>query len=168
MMQSYKDRVETYLRNNKDQIVIRKITHNEPITVAELNQLEEILFDHQMCGTREEFIQEYGEQPLGKFIRSILGLDITAANNLFAEFLSTGSLRAEQITFINNIINFLIKNGTIEKAMLFEPPFTELHQDGVIGIFDDAQATRIISLVDTVNRNAEVGWNKIKKKIPIN
>jgi type I restriction enzyme R subunit len=157
MMQSYKDRVETYLRNNKDQIVIRKITHNEPITSAELNQLEEILFDHQMCGTREEFIQEYGEQPLGKFIRSILGLEITAANELFAEFLNAGNLRAEQITFINNIISFLVKNGTIEKAMLFEPPFTELHQDGVIGIFDDAQATRIISLVDTVNRNAEVG-----------
>lgn len=157
MMQSYKDRVESYLRNNKDQLVIRKITHNEPITAAELNQLEEILFDHQMCGTREEYIQEFGEQPLGKFIRSILGLDITSANELFAEFLNAGNLRAEQITFINNIISFLVKNGTIEKSMLFEPPFTELHQDGVIGIFDDAQATRIISLVDTVNRNAEVG-----------
>lgn len=157
LMQSYKDRVETYLRNNKDQIVIHKITHNEPITASELNQLEEILFDHKMCGTREEFIQEYGEQPLGKFIRSILGLDVSAANSLFAEFLQVGNLRADQITFVNNIISFLVKNGTLDKSMLFEPPFTELHQDGIIGIFDDAQATRIISLVDKVNRNAEVG-----------
>lgn len=156
-LQSYKDRVETYLRNNKDQLVIHKLTHNEPITADELNQLEEILFDHQMCGTREEFILEYGEQPLGKFIRSILGLEISAANALFAEFLNTGNLRAEQITFINNIIAFLVKNGTIEKELLFEPPFTEMHQDGIAGVFDDAQATRIIRLIDTVNSNAEVG-----------
>lgn len=59
--------------------------------------------------------------------------------------------------FINKIIQFLTKNGRIEKRMLFEEPFTDQHQDGIIGIFDDAQATRIISIVDEVNRNGEVG-----------
>lgn len=156
-LKSYKDRVETYLRNHKDHIVIHKLICNEPITAEELKQLEEILFDQTMCGTREEFIKEYGEQPLGKFVRSILGMEISAANAAFAEFLQVGNLRAEQMTFIKNIINFLTKNGTIDKSMLFEPPFTDFHQDGVIGLFDDAGATKIISIVDKVNRNAEVG-----------
>lgn len=157
-LKSYKDRVEAYLRNHKDHLVIHKITHNIPITSEELKQLEEILFDQQTCGTREEYIQEYGEQPLGRFIRSILGLDIEAANRVFSEFLSKGSLRSEQMIFIQNIISFLNKNGTIEKAMLFEePPFTDQHQDGIIGLFDDAEAIRIISLVEGVNKNAEVG-----------
>ena len=157
-LQSYKDRVEKYLRENKDHIVIHKITHNEPITAAELNQLEEILFDGENCGTREEYTANYGDQPLGVFIRGILGLDIEAANTLFADFLTAGNLRADQMTFINNIVKFLTVNGKIEKKMLFDtPPFNNEHQDGIIGIFDDAEATRILKLIDGVNGNAEVG-----------
>ena len=156
-LQGYKDRVERYLREHKDHLVIYKLTHNIPITAPELNQLEEILFDSNTCGTRDEYKANYGDQPLGEFVRSILGLDIEAANKIFAEFLNAGNLRADQMTFIQNIIKFLTKNGKIEKRMLFEPPFTEQHQDGIIGIFDDAAATKIIKLVDAVNRNAAVG-----------
>ena len=138
--------------------MIYKITHNQPITSAELNQLEEILFDGKNCGTREEYTANYGEQPLGVFIRSILGLDIEAANALFADFLTAGNLRADQMTFINNIIKFLTVNGKIEKGMLFNtPPFNNQHQDGIIGLFDDAEATRILKLIEGVNNNAQVG-----------
>jgi len=61
------------------------------------------------------------------------------------------------MTFINNIIKYLSKNGTIEKSLLFQPPFTHTHDQGLIGIFDDAQVVKIISLLDRINRNAEVG-----------
>lgn len=155
-LKGYRDRVERYLRENKDHLVIYKITHNQPITKDELLQLESILFDGNV-GTKEEYVKEYGEQPLGKFIRSILGLDIEAANRAFADFINSPSLRADQMTFIQKIINYLTKNGVIEKRMLFEPPFTEQHQDGVIGLFDDAEATKIISIVDGLNVNSEVG-----------
>jgi len=156
-LQGYKDRVAKYLRENKDHLVIHKITHNERITEEELHQLEDILFDGENCGTREEYKENYGDQPLGTFIRSILGMDIEAANAAFADFINSSSLSADQMTFINKIIQFLTKNGRIEKRMLFEPPFTEQHQDGVIGMFDDAQATKIISIVQEVNENAEGG-----------
>ena len=153
-LQGYKDRVAKYLRENKDHLVIHKITHNQRITEEELHQLEEILFDGDSIGTREEYTANYGDQPLGTFIRSILGMDIEAANAAFAGFINSSSLSADQMTFINKIIQFLTKNGRIEKRMLFEPPFTEQHQDGVIGIFDDAQASKIISIVQKVNDNA--------------
>lgn len=156
-LKSYKDRVESYLRTHKDHIVIHKLTNNLPITAAELKHLEDILFDQSVLGTREDFIREYGEQPLGKFVRSILGMDIQAANAAFAEFLQSGKLDAGQMTFIGNIISFLTKNGTIDKGMLFEPPFTDLHQDGIVGLFDDAEATRIISIVDYINKTAGLG-----------
>jgi type I restriction enzyme R subunit len=156
-LQGYKDRVAKYLRENKDHLVIHKITHNEPITEGELQQLEDILFDGENCGTREEYEANYGDQPLGTFIRSILGMNIEAANKAFASFINSATLSADQMTFINKIVQFLTKNGRIEKRMLFEPPFTEQHQDGVIGIFDDAQASKIISIVQEVNENAEGG-----------
>ena len=150
-LQGYKDRVAKYIRENKDHLVIHKITHNVPITKKELLQLENLLFDGENIGTREEYETNYGNQPLGTFIRSILGMDIEAANAVFAGFINSSTLSANQMTFINKIVQFLTKNGRIEKHMLFEPPFTEQHQDGVIGIFDDAQATKIISIVQKVN-----------------
>jgi type I restriction enzyme R subunit len=102
-------------------------------------------------------VKEYGNQPLGVFIRSIIGLDIKAAQEAFSEFLNSGNLKADQVTFIQNIINYLNKNGTIEPSMLFEPPFTDLNDYGLNGVFDDAAAYKIISIVEHVNENANVG-----------
>lgn len=52
-------------------------------------------------------------QPLGKFIRSILGLDINAAKAAFADFLTDQQLNSSQINFINTLIDYLCQNGTI-------------------------------------------------------
>lgn len=157
-LDAYRERVEKYLREHRDHIVIHKITHNEPITAAELEQLEDIFFSEEVAGSKEKLQATYGEQPSGTFIRSILGLDIQAAQAAFAEFINTATLRADQMTFINKIIQYLTKNGTVQKGMLFdEPPFNEQHDSGIAGLFDDAQAVKILSIVQQVNENAEVG-----------
>jgi type I restriction enzyme R subunit len=153
----YRKRVESFIRENKHHLTISKLSTNQPITKAELLALEEILFDGDTRGTKETYIKEFGEQPLGVFIRSILGLDINAAQQVFAEFLNSGNLRTEQMTFIQNIITYLTKNGTIEPSMLFEPPFTDINDNGLNGVFDDASSYRIISIVEHVNENAKVG-----------
>ena len=155
-LRSYKDRVESYVRNHKDHLVIQKLKTNKPITETEINQLEHILFDGETVGTRQDYIDNYGEKPLGEFIRGIVGLDMGAAQEAFAEFIQTGNLRADQMTFINTIIGYLSKNGVIDKEMLFKPPFTNLHDQGLLGVFDDAGATQVIKLIDGVNENALV------------
>ena len=75
---------------------------------------------------------------------------------MFAQFIQSGTLRADQMTFIDTIIRYLTKNGMIEKEMLFKPPFTNVHDQGLFGVFDDAQVTNVIKLIDTVNDNALV------------
>lgn len=155
-LQSYKDRVESFIRNNKHHLTIQKLRSNTPITESELLALETMLFDGEERGTKHEFIKEYGEQPLGVFIRSIVGMDIQAANEAFSEFIQRGNLRADQMTFIKNIISFLEKNGTIDKSMLFEPPFTDINDQGLLGVFDDADAHKVISILDHINHNAGV------------
>ncbi|RTZ63187.1 MAG: hypothetical protein DSZ29_07345, partial [Aquificaceae bacterium] len=67
-----------------------------------------------------------------------------------------GNLSADQITFINQIISYLTQNGTIDKKMLFEPPFTNIHDQGLFGVFDDADVSKVIHLIDQVNENAVV------------
>lgn len=155
--QMYKKRVERFIRDNKHQLTISKLSSNMPITKEELKVLENILFDEEERGSKEDFNNEYGKEPLGKFVRSILGLDIEAAEKAFADFLQTGNLRADQMTFITNIITYLTKNGVIDKGMLFEPPFTDVNDQGLLGVFDDADAYKIISIIDEINDNAKVG-----------
>ncbi|MBU1535904.1 DEAD/DEAH box helicase family protein [Myxococcota bacterium] len=153
-LQSYRDRVEAYIRKNKDHITIRKLQMNKPITKAEIDELERLLFDGKERGTKEDYIREIGEQPLGKFIRSIIGLDQQAVHEAFSEFLLAGNLRADQMRFLDMIIKYLMQNGTLEKGMLFEAPFTDINDQGLQGVFDDAQAMKVIKMVEGVNRNA--------------
>ncbi|WP_211214225.1 DEAD/DEAH box helicase family protein [Flavobacterium antarcticum] len=151
---SYRRRVESFIRDNKTQLTISKLQTNEPITVQELKLLEDILFDGDERGTREDFEKEFGQEPLGVFIRSIIGLDVKVAQEAFADFLQAGSLRADQMTFIQNIISYLTKNGTIEPNMLFESPFTDMNDQGLIGIFEDGDAHKVISIIERINENA--------------
>ncbi len=103
-------------------------------------------------GTKEEFQKEYGnDKPLTYFIRDILGFDKGAAKEAFSEFLEKGNLTADQMTFINNIIDSLEKNGIIDKGMLFDPPFTNLHDNGPLGLFPEDDAKKIFSIVDRLN-----------------
>ena len=155
-LQSYQDRVSSYVRKNKDHLVITKLKKNIPITETDIKTLESILFDGETIGTKQDYIDHYGDKPLGEFIRGIVGLDIATAQEAFASFIQAGQLSADQMTFMTSIINYLSKNGVIEKKMLFEPPFTHQHDQGLLGVFDDADASKVIKLIEQVNRNALV------------
>ena len=156
-LQPYKDRVESYIRKNKNHLTINKLNKNIPITKAELNELEKMLFTDGVAGTKDEFVKEVGEKPLGAFIRSIIGLDEAAVNKAFAEFLQIGNLRADQITFVRTIMSYLTKNGTIDKQMLFESPFTDLNDQGLTGVFNnDTDVIKIVKIIDLINGNAVV------------
>ncbi len=153
---SYKNRVESFIRNNKHHLTISKLRTNLPITSEELKQLEEILFDGEERGTRSDFIRAYGEEPLGFFIRSIIGLDSNAAQEAFSDFLMNSNLTANQINFIQTIIDHLTTNGTIEPKMLFESPFTNMNDQGLLGVFDEGDAYKVISIINRINENAAV------------
>jgi type I restriction enzyme R subunit len=115
-----------------------------------------MLFEQGELGTKDEFVKAYGEQPLGKFIRGIVGLDVNAAKLAFGEILGVQTLNSQQIRFIDTIINFFTVKGIIEPAMLFEPPFTDINTSGIMGVFDEITSSRIISLIEGVNHTAEV------------
>jgi type I restriction enzyme R subunit len=156
-LQSYKDRVESYIRKNKNHLTIHKLSHNIPITQAELNVLEKILFTESVAGTKQQFVQQFGEKPLGAFIRSITGLEQATLNDAFSDFLQVGHLKADQMTFIKTIISYLSKNGTIDKTMLYESPFTDLNDQGISGVFDnDTDLIKVVTIINEINENAIV------------
>ncbi len=154
-LEAYKKRVSQYIRSQENHITIHKLKMNLPITAGEMEVLEKMLFEQASdIGTREQFEKAYGEQPLGKFIRSIVGLDVTAAKAVFSGFINTPALNAQQIRFVNTIIQYLTVNGTIETRALFEPPFTDISSNGLIDVFNPDMSTTIIDALRHVNRNA--------------
>lgn len=153
-LEVYKQKVELYFLEHQHHLTIYKLRHNEQITIQEIAELERMLFDQGVLETKEKFIKTFGEQPLGSFIRHIVGLDEGAAKAAFAELLGDTSLNIQQIRFIDEIIKHLIVKGIVETQLLFEAPFTDIHSAGIMGLFDEKRAGRIIELVKRVNENA--------------
>jgi type I restriction enzyme R subunit len=152
---SYRRRVKRFIREHEDHPVISKLKNNMPLTPKDLGALEEMLFESEEVGSREEFIREYGEmQTLGSFIRRLVGLDRSAAKEAFADYLEGKELTADQIQFINEIIEHLTQNGMMKPGRLYESPFTDLHSEGLDGLFGDEEANEIVRIVRSINRNA--------------
>ncbi|WP_333886240.1 DEAD/DEAH box helicase family protein [Sphingobacterium siyangense] len=155
-LQSYKDRVTAFIKKNKHHLVIDKLHKNQPINAFELQQLEQYLVAEAL-GSKEEFIKEFGDQPLGTFIRSIIGLDQEAIQAHFTNFIGEANLSAKQIKFMDTVIRYFVTNGYLETVDLMEPPFTELDDSGVIGLFDENNVVKLMSLIKQVNQNADIG-----------
>lgn len=67
-------------------------------------------------------------------------------------------MSANQIRFIENIIDFLTQNGIMDPGLLYEPPFTDLHQVGLDGVFSDEDADAIVSIVQSFNETVDVRY----------
>jgi type I restriction enzyme, R subunit len=152
--ENYRLKVERFVREHKDHITIRRLMHNKPVTSADIEGFEQILFTEQGIGSRDQFEKTFGKQSLGKFIRSIVGLDRDAAKEAFGEFLGGKKLEADQITFINQIVEHLVKNGVMNPERLFEQPFTDRNVEGLAGVFPN-DAERILAVIEEINKRAE-------------
>ena len=60
--------------------------------------------------TKQDYENEYGSKPLGGFVREIVGLDMNAAKEAFAEFFNETSLDCNQIYFVNQMIEYIVHN----------------------------------------------------------
>ena len=113
-----------------------------------------MLFNESVAGTKQQFVDYYGEKPLGEFIKSITGVEQSAINGAFAGFLQVGELRADQMTFLNTIISYLIKNIAIDKSIFYKSPFTDQNDQSIDGIFDLDKKQKVISIIDQIKYNA--------------
>lgn len=152
-LQSYRKKVEHYLIQHKDQMAIYKLNHNKPLTSQDVKILEDILWKE--LGTREDYEKDYGDTPITKLVRQIVGLDPQAANAAFSEFLSEERLNLNQIRFVKHIVDYVIKNGTLDKNVLRQEPFRSV--GSIVELFKDNMddARKIIGIIDEINRNAE-------------
>jgi len=137
----FKAKARHFLNEHEDHVAIHKLRTNQPLTPTDLDELERMLVE--AANSAPEHIAKAREQGLGLFVRSLVGLERDAAKQAFAEFLSGRTLTANQIEFIDLIINYLTEHGAMEPDRLYESPFTDFNPLGVEGLFKPAEITEL-------------------------
>ncbi len=151
-LKNYKAKAEYYVRQHQDNIVIAKLKTNKPLTTEDIDALENILWSE--LGTKEDYEKEYGNKPLGEFVREIVGLDMNAAKEAFSEFLDGAHYDSRQIYFVNQIVEYIVHNGMMKDlSVLQETPFTD--RGSVVEIFSDLSVWMgIRKVIEQINANA--------------
>ncbi|QDW73271.1 DUF4145 domain-containing protein [Lachnospiraceae bacterium KGMB03038] len=151
-LKNYKAKAEYYVRQHQDHIVIAKLKKNKPLSQSDVEALEEILWSE--LGTKEEYEAEYGQKPLGEFVREIVGLDMNAAKEAFSEYLEKTNLDSRQIYFVNQIVEYIVHNGIMKDLSVLQgAPFTD--HGSIAEIFTDISVWNgIRKVIDRINANA--------------
>ena len=149
---TYRERAEYFVRKHQNEGAIAKLKSNLPLSNEDMAALEKILWSE--VGTKEDYEAQYQAKPLGEFVREIVGLDMNAAKEAFAEYLNDTNLDSRQIYFVNQIVEYIVHNGMMKDlSVLQEPPFTD--QGSIVEVFTDLSVwAGIRKVIEQVNANA--------------
>ena len=93
-------------------------------------------------------------QRLGLFVRSLGGLDREAAKQALAGFLAGKTLSADQIEFVDMIINHLTEHGVMDASLLYESPFTDITPQGPNEICSSQQISDLVAILNEIQASA--------------
>ena len=151
-MPGYRKQVQAALLKVFDKNpTLQKIKAGEPVTKADLKTLTALVLT-QNPDVDQQILREFFEdtaEPLDQAIRSIIGMDADAVNARFTDFIfSHPGLTANQMSFLNLLKNHISRYGAIEIEDLYEPPFTNVHSDGLDGVFmDEKMIDELIGII---------------------
>ncbi|MCS6132730.1 DUF4145 domain-containing protein [Clostridium botulinum] len=154
-LKNYRKKVEYYLKEHENELAIFKLKNNKQLTEMDLKTLESILW--QELGSYEDYKKEFGEMPVNKLVRKMVGLDRTVANSMFSEFLNSQNLNTRQIHFVKLIVDYVVANGFIDdNRVLMEDPFRTVGSLAVLFKDNMNDAKNIMSRVAEIKKNAEI------------
>jgi type I restriction enzyme, R subunit len=154
-VERFRDKTQQFLRAHESDPVIHKLRWNEPLSKADLDALEKILVAAG-AGTPDDLSKVSSGSGLGLFVREMIGLDREAAKRAFDGFLAGKTLTANQIHFVNVVIDYLTQSGWMSAAQLYESPFTDFSPKGVEGVFGPEQVLQMLGILNDIRERAAV------------
>lgn len=152
-LKNYRKKVEHYLNEHKDEMAIYKLRNNKKLTKEDIKHLESIMFTE--LGSQSDYKKEFGDTPVTKLVRNMIGLDREAANQAFSEFLNNENLNSNQIHYISLIVDYIVKNGMIDdNRVLTEDPFRTV--GNIVELFENNIDVRskLLRVIKEIKDNA--------------
>ncbi|MBR1627901.1 MAG: hypothetical protein IJ679_01370 [Lachnospiraceae bacterium] len=150
--EDYRLKVNHYIIKNRNSLVIHKLTHNQPMNKSDYKELEYILTVE--LGNRDDYQWEFGDTPFGLLVRKIAKLDHAAAMEAFSAFINEENLNAQQIEFVQKVIDHVEQNRYMEDmGALLRAPFDKPRS--FVGLFAAGQQRKLIETIRKIRQNAE-------------
>ena len=149
----FRAKARAFLRAHEDRLALNKLRRNQPLTPIDLEELERLLIE--AGGSAADLAKARVEGAgLGVFVRSLVGLDRAAAKALFSDLLNASTATANQIEFLNLVIEHLTEQGVMDAARLYESPFTDVSPAGPEALFDRFQVGKLVEVLRDVRAKA--------------
>ncbi|MPM67446.1 hypothetical protein SDC9_114368 [bioreactor metagenome] len=150
-LDNYKQKVNKYIEENKNNIAIHKLRNNIPLTKSDYKILEKIFTGE--LGTKEDYENNFKDTPFGLLVRRVAKMERDAAMQAFSSFINEQNLNANQIVFVNKVIDYIEQNGYVENvAELTKPPFDK--PQSFIKLFDADKQKKFVNIINEVKDNA--------------
>ena len=150
----FRAKARHFLRAHADHPTVHKLRWNQSLTAADVAALERLLLSEGI-GTAADLGRARDEgETLGVFLRSLVGLDREAAKQAFGHFLVGSTATANQVEFINLIVDHLTHRGVVAPALLYESPFIDVAPQGPEGLFTSTQVDQLVAILNDIHHRA--------------
>ena len=147
----FRKKAEAYLREHLHDGAVHKIYTNQLITTDDIDELQSIFVGAGIASPADLETAAERAGSFAAFVRSLTGLDRATALVAFAHFLDGATYNADQIKFINLIVEYLSDNGTVPPERIYDSPFVDIAPSGPEEFFTEGDLDRLFSLVGAFN-----------------
>lgn len=146
-------KAQDFLKRHLDHLTVQKLRRNEQLTTEDLSELERILVE-EVGATDTDLDEARAAGGLGLLVRSLVGLERNAAKEALAGSIGGRNLNANQIEFVNVIIEHLTERGAMDPRRLYESRFTDFDAMGVNGVFQRADVQTLVATLGEIRERA--------------
>lgn len=157
---AYKERVEQAVRAlMAENPVLQRLQAGERVSESDLRELAELLRrqDPQIDEERLRKAYDVRSASFIDLIRQVLGIGAplerrsTYITRRFEDFIKAHTTyNALQIRFLQTLRSFVLQRGRVERRDLVQSPFTQLHPQGVRGVFRAQEIEEIVRFTEEV------------------
>jgi type I restriction enzyme, R subunit len=133
-------------------MTIKKIHMNWPITDADVEELKRVLLAVGTDSDLERVQAEVGG--FGLFVRTLIGLNLSAAQEALSAFLDQKRYNAKQIHYIGLVVQELTANGIVDARRFYDPPYTDIAPSGPEHLFTEGEVIELIDVLNQVRKTA--------------
>lgn len=153
----YREKARVYLLGFLDHVTIQRLRRGLPLTETDLSELEHMLVESGAGSPEELEAAVLQADGLGLFVRSLVGMDRQAALDSLSDFVGGKTLNANQLHFVDMVVQQLTESGVVEVGALYESPYSDAAPAGPESLFPESDVDLLVRALYQVRSSASAG-----------